>query len=380
MHDRSPFHWKYVHTLIGHTANVNSISIDRGSSTLASCSDDKTIRLWDVKTGKHIFTFFGQTKAVFSVAFNPQIPLLASGGLEGTISTWNLEKKIIRSFGSNTASRDSHSDYILSIAFTPNGETLASASADRTIKIWDISRWVLTRTLKGHSDKIWSIAIGSDGQTLASASADKTIRVWNLNGWHEPDIITVNSGWITSVAISPNGKIMASGNQNATIDLWSLNPGLDGRSQVSHLHTAIGHSSAVWSLAFSPDGQVLASGGNDGVKLWNLSTLELCQSIPGHHPVTFSPDGKMLFCGSDRFHIKAWSQSFPSNYATNQPILSGEWWEVLGVDRSASLQEVKLAYRRSIKQYHPDLNSSPNAKEIMQALNQAYAKFEEENS
>lgn len=56
---------------------------------------------------------------------------------------------------------------------------------------------------------------------------------------------------------------------------------------------------------------------------------------------------------------------------------SGEWWEVLGVDKNADADEVKQAYRRLGRQYHPDVNSRVNAKAIMQRINQAYLEFEQ---
>lgn len=357
----------------GHAGSVNSIAIDPESNILASGSDDKTICLWNLNTGKHIFTFFGLSKPISCVAFNPRIPLLVSGGLDRAITTWNLETNTMRSLYSDAGSSYSHLDFIFSAAFTSNGEILATGSADKTIKIWDIPRWVSTRTLKGHLDTIWSIAIGSNDQILVSGSADKTIRIWRLNSWDEPRILTGHSNWVTSVAISPNGKLLASGSGDTTIKLWSLDTG-------KLLSTFAKHRNAVWSIAFSPDGEILASGGKDGVKLWNLRTGQLLQELSGRHPVAFSLDGKTLVTGSDNDRIEVWRQSVPVPKTIHKPVLSGQWWEVLGVDKLANPDEVKRRYRRLIKQYHPDLNHAAEAKEIMQAINEAYAKFEQTNS
>lgn len=371
MNAKPPQTWKCEHTLKGHTASVNAVAIDPQGNILACGSDDRTVSLWDLKTGKPIFTFFGLLNAVFSVAFSPGTPLLISGDFDKTITCWNLDTKAVRSFSGQSGTNNAHSGYIFSVAFTPDGETIASGSADKTIKIWNIPRWVSTRTLRGHTDTVWSIAISPDGQIIASASADKTIGIWPLNSWDEPRILTGHSGWVTSVAIGDNGKIMASGSQDSTIKLWNLNT-------LKLLCTLSGHSAAVWSVAFSRDKQILASAGKDGVKLWNLSTGELLHTLSGRHPIAFSPDGKTLVTGGDGTNIKIWRQYVPVTESAPNPMLSGEWYSILGVDKLASPQEVKLAYRRLIKQYHPDLNRSANAKDIMQAINEAYAKFEEE--
>jgi DnaJ-class molecular chaperone len=57
------------------------------------------------------------------------------------------------------------------------------------------------------------------------------------------------------------------------------------------------------------------------------------------------------------------------------PVLSGEWWQVLGVDKGVQPNAVKVAYRRLARQYHPDVNHSASAIAKMQAINQAYEQF-----
>jgi hypothetical protein len=99
---------------------------------LASSSGDKTVRLWDVRSGS----------------------LLRS--LEG------------------------HSSGVDTVAFAGEGMTLASGSADNTIRLWDAKSGRLLRILEGHSNWVNAVAFTRDGMTLASGSEDKTIRLWDL--------------------------------------------------------------------------------------------------------------------------------------------------------------------------------------------------------
>ncbi len=364
-----PQTWRCVNTLKGHSASVNSVAISPDSQTLVSASDDRTVTLWNLKTGKRIFTFFGCLKGVFSVVFSPDGQMIVSGDLDKTITSWKLDTKAMRSFYGHSGSPYSHSSYIYSVAFTPDGKTLASGSADKTIKIWDLRRWVSTRTLSGHLDTVWSVAISPDGQTLASGSADKTIRLWRLNSWEQPRILTGHSGWVMSVAISPDGRTLASGSGDATIKLWNLHTG-------ELLSTLAGHSNAVLSVAISPDGETLASASRDGtIKLWNLGTGELLHTLTGRNPVAFSPDGQTLVSGGDSGTIKIWCQMLGGDESILDPVLSGEWWEVLGVVMNAHPNDVKRAYRRLARQYHPDVNRSATAIAMMQAINKAYEDF-----
>ena len=78
-------------TITGHTSDVNSVAFSPDGQTLASGSDDKTIRLWDVNTGVNLKTITGHTSWVNSVAFSPDGQTLASGSNDGTIRLrlWN---------------------------------------------------------------------------------------------------------------------------------------------------------------------------------------------------------------------------------------------------------------------------------------------------
>ncbi|WP_275994187.1 J domain-containing protein [Argonema antarcticum] len=66
--------------------------------------------------------------------------------------------------------------------------------------------------------------------------------------------------------------------------------------------------------------------------------------------------------------------SFGINESIPDTLLSGEWWQVLGVDRNAHTDEVKRAYRRLSMQYHPDINRCGSAKANMQAIKKFWPK------
>jgi WD40 repeat protein len=136
-----------------------------------------------------------------------------------------------------------------------------------------------------------------------------------------------------------------------------------------------GQSTGIFSVAISPDGQTLAGGSMKAVKLWSIHTGELIQTLPGCSPVAFSADGRTLVTGSSGGTIKIWHQRLGSEEFTIDSVVSGEWWEVLGVDKDQNPHEVKLAYRRLARLYHPDINRSASAIARMQALNKAYEEF-----
>jgi WD40 repeat protein len=328
---QQPQAWKCIKVLQGHEASVNTIAISPDGQTLASGSQDRTVSLWNLKTGKHTFTFFGQAGEVHTVAISPDGKMLVAGGFDNKITSWQLDTKtLLRSFF-YLNSPYSHSGFVSCLAFSRDKKILASASGDKTIRLWGGYTGEIKRTLNGHSDTVWSVAISPDGNTLTSGSTDGTIKLWNLH----------------------NGEI---------------------------LHTMDGQSTGIFSVAISPDGQTLASGSMKAVKLWNIHTGELIQTLPGCSPVAFSADGQTLVTGSSCGTIKIWHQRLGSEESTLDSVVSGEWWEVLGVGMDAEPQAVKLAYRRLARLYHPDINRSTSAIAKMQALNKAYEEFLKEFS
>ena len=81
-------------TFQGHTQSVYSVAFSPDSKTLASASGDKTIKLWEVATGKERATLQGHTQAVLSVAFSPDGKTLASAGgsfgKPGELKLWDV--------------------------------------------------------------------------------------------------------------------------------------------------------------------------------------------------------------------------------------------------------------------------------------------------
>jgi WD40 repeat protein len=82
-----------VTSLKGHSDRINSLAFSPDGKILASGSDDKTIKIWQLATGKLICTLTGHLAAVQSVAFSPNGLMLVSGSWDTTIKIWRYENK-----------------------------------------------------------------------------------------------------------------------------------------------------------------------------------------------------------------------------------------------------------------------------------------------
>jgi WD40 repeat protein len=294
--------WQYDRALKCHAGAVNAITIDPQGKILVTASDDKTIKLWHLQTGKLIHTFFGHSAPVNAVAISPDGRMLVSGSLDRKVIEWKLDREeMIREFYSDFGSPYSHRyGGVHSVAFSCDGGAIASASSDKSIKLWNQHNGQLVQKLAGHSSKVLSVCFRPQSTILASGSADKTIKMWRVGIADNLRTLIGHSDWIYSVEFSQDGKTIVSGSADSTIKLWNAETG-------EAIHTFIGHSDAVISVAISPDRKTIASGSLDGtVKLWNIENGELLCSIAGHNPVAFSPDSQTLATGGERGEICIW--------------------------------------------------------------------------
>jgi len=246
---------RLLHTLEGHEDAVKSVAFDPQGGTLVSGSGDKTVRLWETRSGKLLQTLEGHGEGVWAVAFDPR------------------------------------------------GETVASASYDRTVKLWEARSGKLLRTLEGHQEAVWSVAFDSAGEMLASGSADHTVKFWEPGSGRLLRTVDGHQRQIVSVSFDPQGTSLASGGQGTT-KVWVVRSG-------ELLCTLEGHQDWVWSVAFDPQGGTVASGGADNtVKLWETNG-KLLRTLEGHTAsidiITFSSDGRLLASKSRDHTIRLWS-------------------------------------------------------------------------
>ncbi|KJA27638.1 hypothetical protein HYPSUDRAFT_197831 [Hypholoma sublateritium FD-334 SS-4] len=276
------------------TNGVTFVALSPDGKHIAPGLSDKTVRIWDLETGKQVGEpFRGHTDRVNSVAFSPDGRRVVSGSGDETLRIWDLEptgKQISEPW-------KGHTSLVMSVAFSPDGKCVVSGSRDNTVRIWNSE---VGEPLQGHTSAVWSVAFSPDGKRIASGSLDATVRVWDSEtGTQIGAPLQGHTGPVLSVAFSPDGKHIASGSGDDTVRIWDsetekqvegkyIVSGSDDKTvriwdvetgkRVGELFR--GHTDEVMSVAFSPDGKRVVSGSLDNtIRIWDAEMYQAANII-----------------------------------------------------------------------------------------------------
>jgi tRNA A-37 threonylcarbamoyl transferase component Bud32 len=281
-------------TLAGHTGPVWSVAFAPDGHTLATGSDDATLRLWDPTAGRQTAVLSGHGSAVLAVAFAHSGKFLVASGGDGTLRVWDAAGH------KEERELQHHNGSVRRAPLSPDDRTVALASSTQGVELWDLGSGTVRQTLAGRHGTIWALAFSPDGQTLATGDTSGSIRLWDLASGVEQADFPGDPLAVRAVAFSPDGRTLASaGSGDKDVKLGDV----AGRQLLA---TLSGGEKSPMNLAFSPDGRLLAAGGRGGlVNLWEVPSGRPLATLEAHQgsvwAVAFSPDGRTLAtAGEDR--------------------------------------------------------------------------------
>jgi len=325
-------------TLGGHAAGVRAVTFSPDDLYIASASNDLTIRIWrnggkaealplpaadnsnkDISSQimSDICELTGHTDWVHSVSVSPDGTFIVSSSSDRSIRIWDIQTGKER-----LPPLHGHTGRVYSVTISPDGRLVASGSEDKSVRLWDVQTGVAVgQPMQGHSDFVNAVVFSPDALWLASGSADKTVRIWDVATRRSLDLSPLECrNLVISVAFSPNGQLVAAGDDSGSISLWNSETGQPAREPLDTSTTL-----AV-SIGFSPEGSYVAACGfsddcgDSFVQTLDISTGEKVLNLSGHtdgvRSVAYSSNGRFIATGSDDRTVRLWDAAIGTPIAT----------------------------------------------------------------
>ena len=176
--DRVIFYWdsaisREPRKLIAHSMYISGVAFLPGRHELITYSADKTVRIWDLDTGKQVAEMAGPTGHCHGMAISTDGKLLACIG-GGRAHLFDLEpRRPLEAIEPNART-------LCGVAFSPDKRTLALGSEDKVIVIWDLASKKERARLRGHDYAVGPMAFLPNGQVLVTSSHDSTLKLWKI--------------------------------------------------------------------------------------------------------------------------------------------------------------------------------------------------------
>ncbi|NUM35353.1 MAG: WD40 repeat domain-containing protein, partial [Candidatus Brocadiae bacterium] len=175
---------KCLYTLEGHSDRVNAVALSQDEQTAVSASEDHTLKVWDIKKGELLHTHSGLVT---------HVKLAQDGRIAVFASNYNTLKVLDIKRGEVLYTLVGHSFRVTDVALA-NGLAISS-SYDNTVKVWDIKKEELLYNLVCQHFCVNAVALTQDGFAI-SASDDYTMKLWDIEKGELLDTSKNHSDWI----------------------------------------------------------------------------------------------------------------------------------------------------------------------------------------
>eukprot|EP00301_Raphidiophrys_heterophryoidea_P013229 c20597_g1_i1.p1 GENE.c20597_g1_i1~~c20597_g1_i1.p1 ORF type:complete len:354 (+),score=58.75 c20597_g1_i1:66-1064(+) len=268
---------------VGHAGSVWHLDVDFHSERMLTGGADNTMRLWDVQSGRNLFTF-SHRAPIRCVEFNTGDSLaLAVGdnlmGQTATVMLYRITKNAadqkpfedpIANFGAGRGEDTMHRGKITAAHWTSLNKHIVTAGDDGFLRKWDSETGKLVGETKGHNSAIRNFNFSDDRSFIITSSADASAKLFDAVTLEHLKTYKTDRP-VNSAVVSPlrNHIILGGGQEAIDVTTTSSRQGkfecrIYDLVHEDYIGMVKGHFGPVNALAFSPSGDAFVSGGEDG--------------------------------------------------------------------------------------------------------------------
>uniref|UniRef100_A0A8K9UNB1 Pleiotropic regulator 1 n=1 Tax=Oncorhynchus mykiss TaxID=8022 RepID=A0A8K9UNB1_ONCMY len=196
--------WKLFRVISGHLGWVRSIAVEPGNQWFVTGAGDRTIKIWDLASGKLKLSLTGHISTVRGVAVSTRSPYLFSCGEDKQVKCWDLEyNKVIRHY-------HGHLSAVYDLDLHQTIDVLVTCSRDATARVWDIRSKANVHTLSGHTNTVATVRCQAAEPQIITGSHDSTIRLWDLIAGKTRATLTNHKKSVRALALHPRQYVTSS--------------------------------------------------------------------------------------------------------------------------------------------------------------------------
>ncbi|ETO14919.1 hypothetical protein RFI_22452 [Reticulomyxa filosa] len=247
---------KSIKILHGHSDIVNDAQFSLDGSMIVSCSNDKTIRVWDVHSARQFMQFNGHSDHIITAQFSPHAYSIASCSKDRTIRLWDVQS------GEKLKNIVEYPHGITDVQFSPDGEQLLTTFADNKIISWLAKSGAIAKELilKESGSRVIKTHFCSDGVRVVYCTPNKGVQVRSVIS-NQDITLEAHPPIITLANFSSDGQTVLTCSDDCAIRIWDAKFGIEIQKLEGHHHLVTG-------IELSPDGNIIAAYLNGIIRLW----------------------------------------------------------------------------------------------------------------
>jgi WD40 repeat protein len=306
-HPRTAAMRKPDETISAHTGTVMALGIAPDAQSAVSASRDGTLKFWNVRPLKQVYTVRAHDGGAFAAAFAFDGTIVASGGADGTVRLWAFPS------GELLQSLQTRNRWVVSVDITPNGRRVVAGGLNGALQAWDIATGNLVHDASFEMPNpgqwpppVLTEVAAVDNRMIVAAGWTSSIMLWDLSTGVRLRRLGEEFDRVAALAPSPNRQTLVSLSDtlDATyLNVWNLKTGKRMTS------IRLDHQDRVTSLKLFPNGWALTGSQDGTARIWDLVSGSLQDTLDQASEVSalaVSPDDKTILTGGDDGRIRAW--------------------------------------------------------------------------